>query len=68
MNQLAELVIELTRSKSTVIHEPLPQDDPKQRQPDISLAQKSLSGWSPKISLEEGLEKTIRYFRGALGS
>jgi UDP-glucuronate decarboxylase len=68
MNQLAELVIELTRSKSTVIHERLPQDDPKQRQPDISLAQKSLSGWSPKISLEEGLEKTIHYFKGALSS
>jgi len=68
MNQLAELVIELTGSKSTVIHERLPQDDPKQRQPDISLAQKSLSGWSPKISLEEGLEKTIHYFKGALSS
>jgi UDP-glucuronate decarboxylase len=66
MNELAELVIELTGSKSKVIHEPLPQDDPKQRQPDISLAQKSLSGWSPKINLEEGLEKTIHYFRGAL--
>jgi UDP-glucuronate decarboxylase len=68
MNQLAELVIELTGSKSTVIHERLPQDDPKQRQPDISLAQKSLSGWSPKISLDEGLEKTIHYFKGALSS
>jgi UDP-glucuronate decarboxylase len=66
MNELAELVIELTGSKSKVIHEPLPQDDPKQRQPDTSLAQKSLSGWSPKINLEEGLEKTIHYFRGAL--
>jgi UDP-glucuronate decarboxylase len=60
--ELAEKVIELTRSGSRIIQEPLPQDDPKQRQPDISKA-KNVLGWQPSIELGEGLEKTIDYFR-----
>ena len=65
MKELADAVIDVTGSKSTIEHKPLPQDDPKQRQPDISLAKKEL-GWEPTIQLREGLEKTIEYFRGVL--
>ncbi len=61
MMELAEKVIELTDSKSKVIFEPLPQDDPKQRKPDISKAQ-TLLDWEPSIQLEEGLKKTIKEF------
>ncbi len=60
--ELAQLVIKLTNSKSKIINLPLPKDDPTQRQPDISLAQKELDNWQPKIQLQEGLEKTIVYF------
>jgi UDP-glucuronate decarboxylase len=60
--ELAEKVIELTGSESRIIQEPLPQDDPKQRQPDISKA-KEVLGWQPSIELEQGLGKTIDYFR-----
>ena len=60
--ELAKLVIELTGSKSRIVHRPLPQDDPVRRQPDISLAQKHL-GWEPRVPLREGLEKTIDWFR-----
>jgi UDP-glucuronate decarboxylase len=60
--ELAELVLKLTRSKSKLIFKPLPSDDPRQRQPDISLA-KEMLGWSPITELEQGLERTIRYFR-----
>ena len=63
MLELAEKVIELTGSKSKITFEPLPQDDPKQRRPDISLAKEKLN-WQPKIALEEGLRKTIEYFKG----
>ncbi|MCP4184064.1 MAG: SDR family oxidoreductase [Hyphomicrobiales bacterium] len=59
--QLAELVIELTGSKSKLVFQPLPQDDPMQRKPDASLAKHHLN-WSPKVELREGLEKTIPYF------
>ena len=62
MLELAEKVIELTGSKSTLTFMPLPQDDPKQRQPNIELAKAKL-GWEPKINLEVGLKKTIQYFR-----
>jgi UDP-glucuronate decarboxylase len=62
MLQLAELVIKLTGSKSQLVHKPLPSDDPKQRRPDITLAKKHL-GWEPTIPLEEGLSRTIAYFR-----
>ena len=61
IRQLAELVVEMTGSSSKLIFKPLPQDDPKQRQPDISLA-KNILGWQPSIQLEEGLKKTIEYF------
>ena len=61
MIELAELVKELTNSKSEIIFEPLPEDDPRQRQPDITLAKDKL-GWEPKVPLREGLEKTIAYF------
>lgn len=62
---LAERVIDLTGSRSKIIYKELPSDDPTQRQPDISLAQKELS-WSPHIELEEGLKKTIPYFETRL--
>ena len=65
MIELAELVIKLTSSRSKLKFKPLPEDDPKQRQPDISLAKSKLN-WSPKVSLEEGLNKTIAYFRNLL--
>jgi dTDP-glucose 4,6-dehydratase len=60
--ELAEKIIELTSSKSKIIYKPLPIDDPKVRRPDIALARTKL-GWQPKISLEEGLKKTIAYFK-----
>lgn len=63
MLELANTVIKLTNSKSKIIHLPLPQDDPKQRQPDIRLAKKELNGWEPKIQLEDGLKETIAYFK-----
>ena len=62
MLELAEAIIELTGSTSKIIHLGLPQDDPKQRQPDISLAHTKLNGWEPKIQLREGLVSTISYF------
>ena len=62
VRELAEKVIELTGSSSRIIEEPLPQDDPKQRQPDITKAKRDLS-WEPTIQLEQGLSKTIDYFR-----
>ena len=61
IRELAEKVIELTGSKSKLVFKPLPQDDPKQRKPDITLA-KQVLGWEPKIPLAEGLKKTIAYF------
>jgi len=63
MLELAEKVIRLTRSDSTIEHKPLPQDDPKQRQPDIAKA-RALMDWEPVVSLDEGLARTIAYFRG----
>ncbi|HEX2975771.1 MAG TPA: NAD-dependent epimerase/dehydratase family protein, partial [Bacteroidales bacterium] len=65
IKQLAEMVIRMTGSKSKIIYLALPQDDPRQRKPDISLAKKELA-WEPVIRLEEGLGKTIEYFRGIL--
>jgi UDP-glucuronate decarboxylase len=65
MRELAETVIRLTKSKSVLRYKPLPTDDPRQRQPDISLAEDEL-GWKPKILLEDGLKETIAYFRKAL--
>jgi dTDP-glucose 4,6-dehydratase len=62
MIQFAEAVIKATGSKSKLVFKPLPQDDPKQRQPDITRA-RTILGWEPKVGLEEGLAKTIEYFR-----
>jgi len=63
--ELAEKILALTESKSTIVFRPLPEDDPKQRRPDISLANNAL-GWSPKVSVDDGLKETIRYFRKVL--
>jgi UDP-glucuronate decarboxylase len=62
IKELAELVIELTGSKSSLVYREAPADDPKQRQPDITLAKEKL-GWEPKVPLREGLAKTIAYFQ-----
>ena len=62
MQQLAELVLELTGSKSRITYLPLPDDDPAQRRPDITLARQHL-GWEPTVTLHEGLAKTVEYFR-----
>ena len=65
MRQLAELVIELTGSRSKIVFRPLPQDDPKQRRPDISQANELL-GWRPTVELREGLQRTIRHFEDVI--
>ena len=65
VKELAERVIKLVGSRSKLVYRPLPVDDPRQRQPDISLARQSL-GWTPKVSLEDGLKETIAYFRALL--
>ena len=66
MLQLAELVLAKIGGPSRVTHLPLPGDDPKQRQPDITLARREL-GWEPSVPLSEGLDATIRHFRTLLG-
>ena len=66
MNTLAESVIKLVGGPSKIVFKPLPSDDPKQRRPDISLAKERL-GWQPVVGLEEGLSKTVRYFRQLIG-
>ena len=63
---LAKKVVQMAGSKSPITKHPLPADDPQRRQPDISRAKKVLGGWQPAVSLEQGLEKTIAYFRKAL--
>jgi nucleoside-diphosphate-sugar epimerase len=65
MIELAELVLRLTGSKSKLIFKNLPQDDPKQRQPDISKA-KNILNWEPKVDRAEGLKVTLEYFKQAL--
>jgi UDP-glucuronate decarboxylase len=65
MRELAEAVIEITGSKSPLEHRPLPVDDPRQRQPVITLAEREL-GWAPKVALKDGLARTIAYFDGLL--
>jgi UDP-glucuronate decarboxylase len=65
IRELAELVLAETGSSSSLVHAPTPQDDPKQRQPDITLA-KELLGWSPKVDLHDGLKRTTTYFRSLL--
>ncbi len=66
IRQLAEEIIRITGSKSHIVLQPLPVDDPKVRQPDITRA-RTLLGWEPKVSLDEGLRSTIAYFRQKLG-
>ena len=63
--ELADRVLTLVGGKSKLVFKPLPGDDPKQRQPDISIA-KSTLGWEPKVSLDDGLARTIDYFRQQL--
>lgn len=65
--QLAEIIKEITNSNSKIVYKPLPQDDPKQRKPDIQQAQAKLD-WQPTISLKEGVQRTIRYFDSAIKS
>ena len=67
MIELAELVIELTGSRSELIFEPLPSDDPRQRQPDITLA-RTVLGWEPSVKLREGLAQTIEWFAAELAT
>ena len=62
IRDLAEAVIKLARGPSRLVFKPLPEDDPRQRQPDITLARETI-GWEPRIELEAGLEKTVDYFR-----
>ena len=66
VRQLAELVLKLTGSRSTLVEQPLPTDDPKVRQPDIRHARETLE-WEPRVGLEDGLRRTIEYFRGIVG-
>jgi dTDP-glucose 4,6-dehydratase len=66
--QFAQLIIQLTGSRSGIARRPLPEDDPKVRQPDITRARKLLGGWEPVVSVEEGLERTIDFFRGKAGA
>ena len=63
MLELAEKILHMTGSRSKLQFLPLPADDPKQRRPDITLASERLGGWRPVVTLDEGLEKTIEYFR-----
>lgn len=65
MIELAEKILSITGSKSRLVFEPLPQDDPRRRQPNISMATDKL-GWSPKVRLEDGLKETVDYFKGVL--
>jgi dTDP-glucose 4,6-dehydratase len=65
--EFAERIKALTKSKSEIVFRPLPVDDPKVRQPDITRARKLLGGWEPKVALEDGLKRTIEYFKPTLG-
>jgi len=65
--ELVEKVLKITKSRSKIVYKPLPQDDPVRRCPDITLAKKRL-GWQPKTNLEDGLKKTIEYFKRILSA
>ena len=66
IEEIARVIIRMTGSSSQIVHRPLPVDDPKVRRPDITRA-RTILGWEPKVALEEGLAKTIAYFRQTLG-
>jgi len=66
MLELAEKVLKMTNSTSKIIFKPLPEDDPLQRRPDISLAKETLDNWEPKINIDEGLERVVAYFKSVL--
>jgi UDP-glucuronate decarboxylase len=65
IRQLAEAIIRVTQSRSPIVFEPLPEDDPQRRQPDITAAREKL-GWEPRVNLENGLAKTLPYFQSSL--
>ncbi len=67
MRELAEKIVKLTGSRSRIVERPLPVDDPKRRRPDVTRA-RTLLAWQPKVSLDEGLPRTIDYFRARLGA
>ncbi len=67
VKQLAEIVVELTGTKAPIVYEPLPEDDPKVRQPDITRA-KTMLGWTPQVGVRTGVQRTIDYFRTLIGS
>jgi len=67
IEEMARLIIRMTGSKSQIVFQPLPVDDPQVRQPDITKA-RTLLGWEPKVPLEEGLTSTIDYFRTKMGT
>jgi len=67
LREMAERIIEISGSKSQIVHRPLPPDDPKVRRPDITLAKRILDDWGPRVSVDEGLRKTHDYFRKELG-
>jgi nucleoside-diphosphate-sugar epimerase len=67
VKQLAEIVVELTQTKSQISFKPLPEDDPKVRQPDIARARRMLQ-WEPRVDVHDGISRTIEYFRGLLGT
>ena len=62
MLELAREILDITGSKSKIVYLPLPEDDPAQRKPDISLAREKLNGWEPLVPLRDGLTKTVEYF------
>ncbi len=66
IKKLAEMILEMTNSKSKIVYLPLPEDDPIQRKPDIRYAKQILNNWEPSVKLEEGLEKTINYFENQI--
>ena len=67
IEEIARTIIRMTGARSQIVYRPLPTDDPKIRQPDITRA-RTLLGWEPKVALEEGLVKTIEYFRTKVGA
>jgi nucleoside-diphosphate-sugar epimerase len=67
VKQLAEIVVELTGTKSEIVYKPLPEDDPKVRQPDITHA-RAMLGWEPRVDVRDGVRRTIEFFQSLVGS